>query len=169
MSEGRLGLLYTVGVLPVVFFGELAAVRPGLQWLMACAAVTGLCALSILIAVIAFYRDDDPLLAGIILTVITGVGTGIAWSVATAVIQLFLGAVIVFAAVGVFAFCFGCSSWLRRSRGWSGFCESSVVGSLQTRARTELAPKVRLQLKLRAGRLGNVEWFLTGAGRRTVG
>ena len=79
LSEAKLALFYTVGLLPATFLGELATVQPGLEWLKVVAAVLGLCALSALVAVVTFYRDDEVPLAGVILGLITVFGTALAW------------------------------------------------------------------------------------------
>ena len=64
----------------------------------------GALALSALIAVLTFYRDDDALLAGAILSVITGVGSVMAWALAVVATTRSLGAVIVAAAGGALIF-----------------------------------------------------------------
>ncbi len=104
LSEVKLGLFYTIGVLPATLLGEFATVQPGFEWLTAPAAAVGLCALSALIAVLTFYRDDDALLAGAILSVITGVGSVMAWALAVVATTRSLGAVIVAAAGGALIF-----------------------------------------------------------------
>ena len=66
------------------------------------AAILALIAVSALISVIAFYRDDDVLLAGALLAVITGLGTGLAWVVTAAIVTGSIGAALVLVAGGSF-------------------------------------------------------------------
>jgi len=103
LSEAKLALFYTVGLLPATFLGELATVQPGLEWLKVVAAVLGLCALSALVAVVTFYRDDEVPLAGVILGLITVFGTALAWALSNAAILRSFGVLIVFAAGALFA------------------------------------------------------------------
>jgi hypothetical protein len=81
LSDFQLGLAYTGGILPAVFIREWAAGHPYLEWLRIGAAGWGLVTISVFIAVVAFYRDDDVLLTGILLAGITGIGTGVAFAV----------------------------------------------------------------------------------------
>ncbi len=67
------------------------------------AAALGLCALSALVAVVTFYRDDDVLLAGVFLGLITVFGTATAWALFNAAILRSFGVLIVFAAGALFA------------------------------------------------------------------
>jgi hypothetical protein len=62
-----------------------------------------LIAVSLLIAVIAFYQDDDVVLAGILLAGITGIGTGAAFTVSMAIVTGSPGAAAVIIAGGFFA------------------------------------------------------------------
>ena len=103
LSEGRLALLYTIGVLPATFLGELASVQPELVWLTVVAAAVGLCSVSVLITVVTFYQDHDAFFAGVILGLITVLGTALAWALSSAVILQSIGVLIAFAPVGIFS------------------------------------------------------------------
>jgi tetrahydromethanopterin S-methyltransferase subunit D len=102
LSDPRLGLAYTGGILPSVLLRGWAESHANLAWLNLPAALLAVVSLSALIAVVAFYRDDDPVLAGILLAGITGIGTGIALVVTTAIVTGSIGAAIVLVAGGSF-------------------------------------------------------------------
>jgi hypothetical protein len=102
LSDFRLGLAYTAGVFPSVLLREWAETHTSLAWLNLPAAIIALIAVSALISVIAFYRDDEVLLAGALLAVITGLGTGLAWVVTAAIVRGSIGAALVLVAGGSF-------------------------------------------------------------------
>jgi hypothetical protein len=103
LSDFQLGLAYTVGILPSVFIREWAAGHPYLDWLRFGAGGLGLITFSTLIAVIAFYRDDEVLLSGILLAGITGIGTGVALAATAFLMTGSLGAATVLVVGGFFA------------------------------------------------------------------
>ena len=103
LTDLQLGLAYTLAVFPSVLLRGWAETHSNLAWLTFCAAVLALIAVSVLIAVMAFYRDDDLLLTGILLAGITGIGTGVALAVTTAVVTGSLGAAAVLVVGGFFA------------------------------------------------------------------
>jgi hypothetical protein len=102
LSEVRLGLAYTCGIFPLVLLRGWAETHANIAWLEFPAALLSLISVSALLAVVAFYRDDDLLLAGILLAAITGVGTGIALVATTAMVTGSIGAAIVLLAGGSF-------------------------------------------------------------------
>jgi tetrahydromethanopterin S-methyltransferase subunit D len=102
LSDLRLGLAYTVGVFPSVLLRGWAETHTSLAWLNLPAAILALIAVSALISVIALYRDDDLLLAGALLAVITGMGTGVALVVTSAIVTGSIGATLVLVAGGSF-------------------------------------------------------------------
>ena len=102
LPDVQLGLAYTCGIFPSVLLREWAATRPGLAWLELPAAILALVAVSALLAVVAFYRDDDLLLAGILLAAITGIGTGIALVITTAIVTGSVGAAVFLVVGGLF-------------------------------------------------------------------
>jgi len=75
LSDFRLGLAYAAGIFPSVLLQTWAEAHAGDPWLTFGAGVLALVAVSLLIGVIAFYREDDTFLSGILLAIITGVGT----------------------------------------------------------------------------------------------
>ncbi|HEX5576573.1 MAG TPA: hypothetical protein VFX42_11920, partial [Gemmatimonadales bacterium] len=75
----------------------------GDPWLTFGAAVLALVAVSLLIGVIAFYRDDDTFLSGILLAIITGVGTVVSLVVSMALVTGSLGAAALLVVGGSFA------------------------------------------------------------------
>jgi tetrahydromethanopterin S-methyltransferase subunit D len=95
LSDFRLGLVYTAGVFPSVLLRGWAETDTSLAWLNLPAALLALIAVSALISVIAFYRDDDFLLAGALLAVITGLGTGVALVATAAIVTGSIGAALV--------------------------------------------------------------------------
>jgi hypothetical protein len=97
LSDFQLGLAYTGGILPSVLIREWAAGHPYLDWLKFGAA--GLA----LITVVAFYRDDDLLVTGILLAGITGLGTGVALAATVLIMTGSIGAVTVLVVGGFFA------------------------------------------------------------------
>jgi tetrahydromethanopterin S-methyltransferase subunit D len=102
LSDFRLGLAYTAGVFPSVLLRGWAERDTSLAWLNLPAALLALIAVSALMSVIAFYRDDDALLAGALLAVITGFGTGVALVFTAAIVTGSLGAALVLVAGGSF-------------------------------------------------------------------
>lgn len=103
LSDFRLGLAYTGGILPAVLIREWAAGHPYLDWLRIGAAGLGLLTISALIAVVAFYREDDVLVTGILLAGITGIGTGAALAVTVFIMTGSIGAATVLVVGGFFA------------------------------------------------------------------
>jgi hypothetical protein len=103
LSDLHLGLAYTCGIFPSVLLRGWAETHTNLPWLNFCAASLAVIAVSALIAVVAFYRDDDVVVAGILLAAITGIGTGAALAVTTAIVTGSLGAATVLVVGGFFA------------------------------------------------------------------
>jgi hypothetical protein len=103
LSDFQLGLAYTGGILPSVLIREWAAGHPYLDWLKFGAAGLGLITISALITVVAFYRDDDLLVTGILLAGITGLGTGVALAATVLIMTGSIGAVTVLVVGGFFA------------------------------------------------------------------
>src|SRR5689334_19162358 len=92
LSDLHLGLAYTAGIFPSVFLRGWAETHTNAPWLNVSAALLALVAVSALIAVIAFYREDDAVLSGILLASITGLGTGAAFVVTIALVTGSVGA-----------------------------------------------------------------------------
>ena len=103
LSDLQLGLAYTCGIFPSVLLRGWAETHTNLAWLNAGAAVLAVIAVSALIVVVTFYRDDDLLLTGILLAGITGIGTGAALAVTTAAVTGSIGAAAVLVVGGFFA------------------------------------------------------------------
>jgi hypothetical protein len=102
LSEAKLGLCYLVGIFPAAFLRYTADRFPGLAWLSIPAALLAIAAISSLVAVVAFYRDDDLLLAGVLLAAITGIGSAVAWAVTGAIVTGSFGGLVILAAGGFF-------------------------------------------------------------------
>jgi hypothetical protein len=103
LSDLHLGIVYTVGIFPSVLLRSWAETHTNLPWLNFAAAALAVIALSALIAVIAFYREDDVVLAGILLAGITGIGTGAAFVMSMAILTGSLGAAAVLVVGGFLA------------------------------------------------------------------
>lgn len=103
LSDFRLGLAYAAGVFPAVLLRVWAESHSGITGLNALAGVLALATVSAFVAVMAFYRDEDLVVAGILLAGITGIGTGAAYVVAIVVVTGSPGAAAVLIAGGVFA------------------------------------------------------------------
>ena len=103
LSDFMLGLAYTAGVFPAVLLRVWAEGHSGVTWLSALAAVLALATVSAFVAVMAFYRDEDLVVAGLLLAGITGIGTGAAYVLAIAVVTGSPGAAAVLIAAGFFA------------------------------------------------------------------
>jgi hypothetical protein len=102
LSDFQLGLTYACGVFPAVLLRVWAEGHNGVTWLNALAAVLALATVSAFVAVVAFYRNEDLVVAGILLAGITGIGTGAAFVVAIAVVTGSPGAAAVLIAGGFF-------------------------------------------------------------------
>jgi len=103
LSDFRLGLAYTAGIFPSVLLQTWAEAHAGDPWLTFGAGVLALVAVSLLIGVIAFYREDDTFLSGILLAIITGVGTVVSLVVSMALVTGSLGAAALLVVGGSFA------------------------------------------------------------------
>ena len=102
LSDLRLGLAYSVGIFPSVLLESWAEIHTGNPWLTAGAALMALVAVSLLIGVISFYRDDDLVLSAFLLAAITGIGTGAGKIVSVAIVTSSPGASAFLAATGFF-------------------------------------------------------------------
>lgn len=102
LSDLRLGLANSVGIFPSVLLLTWAETHTGNPWLTVGAALMALVAVSLLIGVISFYRDDDLVLSGVLLAAITGIGTGGSMIVSVAIVTGSLGAEVFLAAAGFF-------------------------------------------------------------------
>lgn len=102
LSDLRLGLANSVGIFPSVLLQTWAETHTGNPWLTVGAALMALVAVSLLIGVISFYRDDDLVLSGVLLAAITGIGTGGSMIVSVAIVTGSLGAAVFLAAAGFF-------------------------------------------------------------------
>jgi hypothetical protein len=102
LSDLRLGLAYTCGIFPEALLRSWSETHLPLRWLEFPAALLGLIAVSALFAVVAFYRDDDLLLSGIVLAGMTGIGTGVALVTSAAILTGSIGPAIVLGAAGFF-------------------------------------------------------------------
>lgn len=87
LSDLRLGLANSVGIFPSVLLLTWAETHTGNPWLTVGAALMALVAVSLLIGVISFYRDDDLVLSGVLLAAITGIGTGGSMIVSVAIVH----------------------------------------------------------------------------------
>lgn len=100
MSEAKLGLIYTIGIFPAMLCRVFATRTTDLVWLNVPAGLAALVAVSMLFTVITFYRDDDLLLAGVLLAAITSIGTAIAFGVVSVLVTGSIGTVVFIAAGG---------------------------------------------------------------------
>ena len=100
LSDFHLGLAYTVGIFPSVLLHSWAETHASNPWVTLAAALMALVAVSLLIGVISFYRDDDVVLSGILLAAMTGIGTGASMLVSVAIVTGSLGAAAILAAGG---------------------------------------------------------------------
>ena len=100
LSDFRLGLAYAAGIFPSVLLQSWAEIHPGVSVLTYSAAVLAVIAVSLLLGVIAFYRDDDTVLSGILLAIIIGVGTGAGLVVSAALVTGSLGVAAILAVGG---------------------------------------------------------------------
>ena len=103
LSDLQLGWFYTGGIFPSVLLHGWAETHAPLPWLEVPAGLLALVSVSALIAAVAFYREDDAPLAGILLAAITGIGTGVALAATTAIVTGSVGAALVFVVGGLFA------------------------------------------------------------------
>ena len=101
LSELKLGGLYAVVILPVTVLNELGPAPSGWAWLTPLATAAALGAFSVLVSVIALYRDDDYVLAGILMAGITGAAMVIAWLITMMTLSHSLTDVVVLAVAGV--------------------------------------------------------------------
>lgn len=100
LSDFRLGLAYAAGIFPSVLLQSWAETHAGNPVLTYSAAVLAVIAVSLLLGVIAFYRDDDTVLSGILLAIIIGVGTGACLVVSAGLVTGSLGVAAILAVGG---------------------------------------------------------------------
>jgi hypothetical protein len=94
LSDLGLGLAFTVAIFPAVALDEWADTHEPLTRLHQPAAVLALVAVSALMAVVAFYREDGPVLSGFLVGATMAIGYGLARAATTIIVTGSVGAAI---------------------------------------------------------------------------